>query len=77
MIIITVESKIEREELLVEDYTLLLRKKHLNIFFEFFDKINIRKAKFPIDNRKIKDHYLIGKGRLIKLKGGEKRYGNR
>lgn len=58
MLIFTYENSKEKHELLDENNSILLRKRNLQIMFEFFDKINIRHAKFPL-NRGIAGTFKI------------------
>ena len=63
MIIFTYENSDEKEELLDVNNSVLLRKRNLQIMFEYFDKINIRYAKFPL-NRGIAGTFAIRKNKL-------------
>lgn len=58
MLIFTYENSEGKQELLDENNSILLRKKNLEIMFEFFNKINIRKAVFPL-NRGIAGTFTI------------------
>lgn len=58
MLIFTYENNEGKQELLDENNSILLRKRNLQIMFEHFDKINIRKAVFPL-NRGIAGTFMI------------------
>lgn len=63
MLIFTYKNRKDKHELLDENNSILLRKRNLQIMFEYFDRINIRFAKFPL-NRGIAGTFKIRNKKL-------------
>ena len=63
MLIFTYKNRKDKHELLDENNSILLRKRNLQIMFEYFDRINIRFAKFPL-NRSIAGTFKIRNKKL-------------